>query len=451
MMTRLYKAWLAVGLLVLTASGAAPTTPTHTGPTVTAPGTPVGAPVTQTIGPAGGTMQTADGKIKITFPAGAVASDTQFTLQPLTHALRNGVGLAYELSPQNVKLEKPIRIRLRVSAGDRAGASASMGLALQDDRGAWFALKGAQVTTATVRAAQTDDSWVIVDLASLLRERRLIKSIGAYADLRLTPSNASVRKGQSITLHVTTCEPPWDAPDSLLTPLHCGPPRRNADALHASAGQLSQTSPGELRYTAPGKIPSPNPVTLSVTYGAVGGRARVILVGSVRVVDQGYSGQLTYSYTVGDTHQGWTVEGRGNITLTPSEDGDMPDVASYNTTGGSFEFTYTLHGCLPEKQNFTLPVRFSPDLYGLEVWKAGSARGKVYIFFPVSESRIATFQCPNDKGELVPVEHLVSLEFSNHLFPLPYTDETVLEATDTPVAAHGIFVNGFASWRLLRE
>jgi hypothetical protein len=292
-MIRLYKAWLAVFLLVLTACGGAPTakTPAPSGPTVTDPGTPAGDPVTQAIGPAGGIMETADGRIQITFPAGALASETLFTLQPLTHTLPNGVGLAYELSPQTVKLAKPIEVRLRVSAADRAGASASLGLAVQDDRGAWFALKGVQqLTTATVKA-QSDISDLIVPLVQLTREERLIKAIGAYADLRLTPSDAWVRKGQSITLRITECEASEFALPAPLIPLRCFLiPLRNADQLNTSAGQIIQINPGELRYTAPGEIPSPNPVALSVTYEAVGGRAKVILVGSVRVVGQRYSG-----------------------------------------------------------------------------------------------------------------------------------------------------------------
>lgn len=438
-MTKLYKAWLAVLLLVLTACGTAPTTPTRTGQTVTGPGTPVGAPVTQTIGPAGGTMQTADGKIQITFPAGAVASDTLFTLQPLTHALPNGVGLAYELSPQTVKLEKPIEVRLLVSAGDQAGASASMGLAVQDDSGAWFALKEAQqVQTATVRAAQDAiDRRLNAILRSLIRERQLIKAIGAYADLRLVPSDASVRKGGSITLHVHTCEFEFD-PGQLLWPLHCGPPGRNADQLNATAGQLSQTSPGELRYTAPGAIPNPNPVALSVTYEAVAGRAKVILVGSVWLVVERYSGQFSFSYTMAEVHK---LEGQGNITLELVE--SSPEAQTYIITGGSFEFTYTIiaHGVTCQPQRLT-----SPAVSGgvaLELVQ-GSTLGKTYSFFPVSEGREGTLQC-RDGDRSFPWPFVIAVGFVSA--PQTYTDETVLEATNTPLVGF----RGAASWRLVGE
>src|ERR1700759_5181798 len=63
---------------------------------ITAIGTPIGSPVTKTIGASGGTIISADGRAELNIPAGALSSDLAISIQPITNECPNGVGVAYD-------------------------------------------------------------------------------------------------------------------------------------------------------------------------------------------------------------------------------------------------------------------------------------------------------------------------------------------------------------------
>src|SRR4051812_2234058 len=66
------------------ASGAGASGPNPT-PPPTEKGTSLGAKLTKTLGAAGGTIVSADGRLTITFPAGALATDTEIGIEPITN------------------------------------------------------------------------------------------------------------------------------------------------------------------------------------------------------------------------------------------------------------------------------------------------------------------------------------------------------------------------------
>lgn len=71
-------------------------------PTPTAVGTPDGAAVTKNIGAAGGTILSSDGMLELVIPAGAVATPTDITIQPITNHAPNGVGKGYRCLPDGL-------------------------------------------------------------------------------------------------------------------------------------------------------------------------------------------------------------------------------------------------------------------------------------------------------------------------------------------------------------
>lgn len=102
-----------------------PTTPIDSVPGTPAPGTtpgqtteigkPIGAAVQQTIGLAGGTVSlplsgTMGQTLTLTFPAGALTTATTIKAQVTENTAPGGVGPAIDLSPKNVKLEKPVTV-----------------------------------------------------------------------------------------------------------------------------------------------------------------------------------------------------------------------------------------------------------------------------------------------------------------------------------------------------
>jgi hypothetical protein len=92
--------------------------------------TPAGEPVTQTVGTAGGTVQAATlgGKVRLVFPAGAVASDTAVTITPVTPA--SGDVLSVKLRPAGVSFAKPVTVVLEYPAGSTPQATSRLRLQL---------------------------------------------------------------------------------------------------------------------------------------------------------------------------------------------------------------------------------------------------------------------------------------------------------------------------------
>ncbi|RFS24907.1 hypothetical protein DVR12_06885 [Chitinophaga silvatica] len=109
-------------------------------PTVFEKGAAVGAPITKSIGPAGGTLATTDNRITVTVPPGTVTAATQFSLQPVKSTLPlNGDTICYQLQPSNVKFAKPVSIQFKYSDLDVDGSHPELlVVAYQDEAGYWF-------------------------------------------------------------------------------------------------------------------------------------------------------------------------------------------------------------------------------------------------------------------------------------------------------------------------
>src|ERR1700730_5709302 len=136
----------AAGILILlngckkSHSGPTPITIPKLPPAQTAVGTPTGTPVTKTIGPAGGTILSADGRVELDFPANAVTTSTDITIQPATNTAPNGSGVAYHFMPDGSKFNVPVTLIVHYTASDANGTDPSLFyIAYQDSTGVWQA------------------------------------------------------------------------------------------------------------------------------------------------------------------------------------------------------------------------------------------------------------------------------------------------------------------------
>ncbi|WP_159729920.1 hypothetical protein [Sphingobacterium sp. 18053] len=86
-------------------------------------GMPIGNAVTKIIGPSGGSITSPDGKISLEIPPGAVNSNTQFVIQPITKTLETATGPAYRLSPEHVTFQKDIKIEMKYTEEDLLGTN----------------------------------------------------------------------------------------------------------------------------------------------------------------------------------------------------------------------------------------------------------------------------------------------------------------------------------------
>ena len=83
-------------------------------------GKPLGAAITQTIGPSGGTIATPDGSLNLEIPAGALSQATALTLQLVEKTLPSGAGPGFLVSPKSVQLAKPVSVVWHYTASGSA-------------------------------------------------------------------------------------------------------------------------------------------------------------------------------------------------------------------------------------------------------------------------------------------------------------------------------------------
>ncbi|MCG2615299.1 hypothetical protein LZZ85_13450 [Terrimonas sp. NA20] len=101
-------------------------------------GAPVGSAVQKEIGAAGGVIQSPDGVIKITVPAGAVDVPTAFSVQEVTNTLETRAR-SYRLRPEGVNFKKPLTVTYRYAGIDIGSIDPRMlFLAFQDKDGYYY-------------------------------------------------------------------------------------------------------------------------------------------------------------------------------------------------------------------------------------------------------------------------------------------------------------------------
>lgn len=109
-------------------------------PAITAIGYAVGPAITVTIGIAGGTIVSTDSAIELNIPAGALATNTSITIQPVTNECPGGIGLGYDLLPNGTKFMKPATLSFHYKEDDMDGTNPLFCfIAFQDSLQQWQA------------------------------------------------------------------------------------------------------------------------------------------------------------------------------------------------------------------------------------------------------------------------------------------------------------------------
>ncbi len=95
-----------------------------------------------TIGPAGGSLASADGRLTLLIPAGALSAPTPLSIGAEASDAPQGIGPGYVLSPSTVTFAKPLILRAAYGPDDVAGAGpASLALAFLTG-GTWYSIGG---------------------------------------------------------------------------------------------------------------------------------------------------------------------------------------------------------------------------------------------------------------------------------------------------------------------
>lgn len=233
------------------------TIPKHDENTITAVGTPEGTASTKTIGSNGGEITSEDGRIKIIVPAGAVDADEQFSIQPISNKLPEGVGKAYRLAPHGKQFAVPVRIIFTYTEEDLTNTiPEGLDIAFQDSKGTWQSMTNTVVDKPNKKLSVTTthfSDWTY------------------FKSIKLTPMQAAVEQEGNVELKVTTTFPfvdPDDAPPGTTTvPVYTTPRELRPDEIKGWTYQgegvlISRAAQGF--YSAPDHIPAANPEAVVV-------------------------------------------------------------------------------------------------------------------------------------------------------------------------------------------
>ncbi len=281
--------WAAALLLLLAAcgSGSDGGSPTQEPPpgqepveaVATAVGDALEPAVTQSIGPAGGVLESADGALRIEVPAGALADEQIVSIQPISNHAHGKIGGAFRLGPEGVSFAVPVRLSFRFTPEQILGTAAPLLRVVSQDRDGFWELHedlqlDAEAKTVSVDIQHFSD-WSLM------------------SGVQLSPQSATVKPGETVSLSVVVCE--RVQPDDLLTPLiaQCQPSTvirnlaRNwsvngSSGGNASVGTVSVQEDRAALYTAPATAPQSNPVAVSAEYAELQGEL-VMLVANIRV------------------------------------------------------------------------------------------------------------------------------------------------------------------------
>lgn len=214
-------------------------------------GAPVGAAEQKVIGPAGGTFTTADNRITLEFPAGALTTQTTITIQPVTNNCPGGTGNVMRITPHNVNFQKPVKLGFSYSDTDYvASMPAALTIAYQDGERIWRSAPNMVKDTTNKKV------WVTTDHFS---DWALFKSV------ELVPYSTMVEPGKQVQLGVIRLA---EYKNDSLIPIPDPIKKRKGIVKQwklSGEGKLEKRSNDDdaALYTAPNAVPAKNPVTVS--------------------------------------------------------------------------------------------------------------------------------------------------------------------------------------------
>jgi len=299
-------------------------------PVTTAAGEPTGPAVSAVIGPAGGELASADGRLAMSVLPDTVAADTTFSIQPITSLAPTSIGGGYRLEPHGTTFAQPVSLTFSVpEAGTTRTSLGGIGIAFQEDNGNWRWLsvvsRDETNKTLTVQASHFSDH-------------------AAIEGLRISPGQADVDTSKTVQLQVQLCASGQsDGPLASLV-CECSPLTgvdtdlsgwsvNSIPGGNATYGTIAE-SLNAATFTAPSKAPEPNTVRVSVdaqatqwSWNGSASTEKTVLFSYITIGSPGnYKGTFTVSSEMGIP---WT--GKGEATWTPLD--PEKDTGEYTVSG----------------------------------------------------------------------------------------------------------------------
>lgn len=274
---------------------------------ITARGTAVG-PIDEWLVPAaGGRLVSADGRLTVQVPPGALPAMTKISIQAIGNHSPGGRGMGYRLLPEDLAFTAPVKLSFHYDDADIGGSEPlALRVAYQDAAGSWNSIRQ-RTLDATARTISVETSH--------------FSDWSMLAGWQLSPAATQVGAGLAVDFEVVACATKVRAEDDLAELAYSCVPEpdyfvveewqaNGVDGGTLADGQIASSSPGTARYVSPNVAPkgAKNPVNVSARAKDKSGRT-TLLIASVWV------GELP---PLGGTITSTQVATGGGITVTHS-------------------------------------------------------------------------------------------------------------------------------------
>ena len=229
-----------------------------------AKGDPQGTAATQTIDAGGGSVTSADGRITLNIPAGALGTATAISIQPITNTTPNGIGSAYRLQPEGTIFGMPVSLTFHLTVTE-ALAIVSTYVTTQHADGLWYLQpqqqRDANAQTLVVSTTHFSD-WSLAETLVLKPAEQRVKT-GAAAQFTAVILIASEQSDA-----LANADP---NADDVALPFPANLDQQLSGTKVWSVNGIEGGNPtvGQIRdpgvFNAPATVPTPDPVTVSLT------------------------------------------------------------------------------------------------------------------------------------------------------------------------------------------
>lgn len=240
---------------------------------------PVEIPSSASIGLAGGSIRSTDGRLTLKIPAGALAATTSLSIGNTANGAPQGVGSGYTLTPGGLSLAKPALLVFGYGSSDTEGsAPGSLGLAFQSG-GEWYVATGGSADTAarTVTVSIPSTTSAIPGRAATAGPKQVDtvpQSWSPYTAFVMIPKKAALLQGKKVKFEVWVTGPSSSEAGQTVPAPRIVPSFADPDAIYNwyangvllgnnVEGYLTERGP-DAEYTAPSCNPAGNPVRIAV-------------------------------------------------------------------------------------------------------------------------------------------------------------------------------------------
>jgi hypothetical protein len=298
----------------------------------TAIGEPNGEKNIAAIDKEGGRVISADKKIELVFPEGALATKTTISIQPITNTSIDGVGKGYNLEPSGTQFQKPVQLIFHYTDKEMEdGSPQLMSIAMQNEKGVWYGLGMVKLDTVAktiIGNIKHFSTWALSWGLSLRPEKTKVK-VSKTVEIKAIPKPVyDEDKSQKLEVYHGMFGAKLDNPTGWYANLVL-----NGDADNGSFPG-SETYPlltWTVTYKAPAKVPSKNPVEImlaivGVDLGLGGEKITLFKRCYIEVYDSRYEVKMISKMNGGAGSQLGAVVYKDNGSFIVSLDGKEPKI-----------------------------------------------------------------------------------------------------------------------------